>query len=234
MVSVYLGLGHFRSGLLWFPPLLVAVFVYAAIEFQFQRVERGLTEKEIVESSKNPEKTRKFREGPWKLAVWTAPVYVAAYLLIGDVFASMLPLMLSITWMGFAEWCYSAPLIKLRRSAGLQLGFTFLPIIGILSYFSGYNAAVDAAIRKPVEVTIERPKPLRPLVGNMLRTLEKGVLVLSETGSIQFTPWNQVEAIVNKKTYKPFRGVLCEWFSLCSSADRISNKPVQPTAGGGG
>lgn len=75
---------HFRSGLLWFPPLLGAVFVYAAIEYQFQRVERGLTEKEIVESSSNPEKLRKFRAGPWKTFVWMAPVYVVTYVLIGD------------------------------------------------------------------------------------------------------------------------------------------------------
>src|SRR5438445_12929946 len=60
---------HFRSGLLWFPPLLGLLFVYFAIEFQFQRVERGLTEKEITESSSNPERMRKFREGPWKLMV---------------------------------------------------------------------------------------------------------------------------------------------------------------------
>src|SRR3989304_6241901 len=111
---------HFRSGLLWFPPLLVAVLAYAAIEFQFQRVERGLTEKEIVESSSNPERMRKFREGPWKLVVWAAPVYVVSYFLIGDAFASLLPLMLAIVWMGFAEWCYSAPLIKQRRSRNLQ------------------------------------------------------------------------------------------------------------------
>ena len=64
---------HFRSGLLWFPPLLVGVLLYVAVEFQFQRVERGLTEKEIVESSSNPERMRKFREGPWKLVAWTAP-----------------------------------------------------------------------------------------------------------------------------------------------------------------
>src|SRR5919197_1500493 len=58
---------HFRSGLLWFPSLLGLIFLYVAIEFQFQRVERGLTEKEIIESSSNPVWTRKFREGPQKL-----------------------------------------------------------------------------------------------------------------------------------------------------------------------
>ena len=225
---------HFRSGVLWFPSLLLAVFVFSALEFQFQRVERGLTEKEIVESSSNPERMRKFREGPWKLLVWTAPVYAISFLLIGDALASVLPLTLSIVWMGFAEWCYSAPLIKLRRSQNIQVGFTFLPIIGILAFFSGYNAAIDAAARKPTAVTIERPQPLTPLRGNLLRTLDKGVLMLSDKGSVEFTPWNEVQTIVNKRSYEPFRGVLCEWFGRCISVDSTSNKPVQPTAGGGG
>ena len=166
--------------------------------------------------------------------VWIAPLYVLSYVLIGDAFASILPLMLAIVWMGFAEWCYSAPLIRLRRSREVQLGFTFLPIIGMLAFFSGYNAAIDAAVRKPAEVTIERGEQSAPLSGNVLRTLEKGILLLGKGNSIHFVPWDQVRTFQNKKPYKPFRGVLCEWFKLCSQAQRTSSKPVQPTAGGGG
>ncbi len=206
---------HFRSGFLWFPPLLGGVLLYAAFEFQFQRVERGLTEKEIVDASSNPEKMRKFREGPYKLAAWTAPVYVVIYILIGDLFASLLPLTASIVWMGFAEWCYSAPLIRLRRDKNLQMIFTFLPIFGIIAFFGGYNAAIDAATRKPTEVAIERSDPLPAISGNVLRTLDKGILLLNTSSSIQFIPWNQVKSVVNKKAYKPFRGVLCEWFKVC-------------------
>lgn len=199
---------HFRSGLLWFPPLLGVVLAYMAIEFQFQRVERGLTEQEIVESSSNPAAMRNLRQGPWKLVAWTAPVYIVAYVFIGDAFASLLPLMSSIAWMGFAEWCYAAPLIKQRRNKNLQLGFTFLPIVGILAYFNGYNAGVDAVVRKPIEVTVERLDPLTAVSGKNLRMIEKGVLLLNTNNSIQFIPWNQVVSIVNKKVYTPFRGVL--------------------------
>lgn len=206
---------HFRSGLLWFPPLLGGVLLYAAVEFQFQRIERGLTEKELVESSSNPEKMLKFREGPYKLAAWTAPVYVVIYILIGDLFASLLPWTASIVWMGFAEWCYSAPLIRLRRNKNLQIVFTFLPIFGIIAFLSGYNAAIDAATRKPTEVAIERSESHSAISGNVLRTLDKGILLLNTSNSIQFIPWNQVKSVVNKKAYKPFRGVLCEWFKVC-------------------
>lgn len=206
---------HFRSGILWFPPLLGVVLLNTAVEFQFQRIERGLTEKEIVESSSNPESMRKFREGPFKLVAWTAPVYVVIYILIGDLLSSFLPWAISIVWMGFAEWTYSAPLIRIRRNRDLQIFFTFLPIIGILSFFSGYNAAIDSATRKPIEVVIERSEQLPAISGNVLRTLDKGLLILSTNSFIQFIPWNQVKSVMNKKTYKPYRGLLCEWFNVC-------------------
>lgn len=217
---------HFRSGLLWFPPLLGGILIYAAVEFQFQRVERGLTEKEIVDSSSNPERMKKFRDGPLKLLAWTVPVYLVAYILIGDVFASVLPVMSAIAWMGFAEWCHSVPLIRQRRNKYVQLGFTFLPVIGILAFFNGYNAAVDAAVRKPTEITIERQEPLSVVSGNILRTLDKGILLLATNNAIQFIPWNQVKTVANKKAYTPFRGVLCEWFKQCAHMDITSNKPV--------
>lgn len=217
---------HFRSGLIWFPPLLYFIFVYIAIEFQFQRVERGLTESEIIGSSRNPDRMRKFREGPRKLVVWMAPLYVLSWILIGDAFASMLPWVLAILWMVFADWCYSSPLIRLRRSKGVQLGFTILPTVGILAFFSGYNAAVDAAVRKPVEVTIERTTSLGPVSGKVLRVLDKGFLLLGDNNSIRFIPWEQVQALQTKKTYRQFRGVLCEWFKRCQQSGGASNEPV--------
>ena len=223
---------HFRTGVLWFPYLFAFIFMYFAIEFQFQRVERGLSEQEIIENSKNPEKMKKFREGPWKLIKWTAPLAVFNYVLIGDVLSSALPLTLSIMWMGFAEWCYSAPLIQLRRSREAQAAFTFVPIIFILAFFSGYNAAVDAAIREPNPVNVTKSQSTSVLQGNLLREFDRGILLLSNNGHIFFVPWGEVQTIENGKAYKPFRGILCQWFRLCQEA--ASTKPVQPTAKGSG
>ncbi len=218
---------HFRTGLLWFPYLLTFVFMFFAVEFQFQRVERGLSEQEIIENSKNPEKTKKFREGPWKLIKWTAPLAIFNYILIGDIMSSILPLMFSIIWMGFAEWCYFAPLIQLRRNRESQTAFTFLPIIFILAFSSGYNAAVNTAIREPNKINVTRIQPLTSLQVNLLREFDRGILILSEDSKISFVPWGQVQTITNEKLYKPFRGVLCEWFQRCP--ENVSNKPIHPT-----
>ncbi|SDN39923.1 hypothetical protein SAMN04488516_10212 [Desulfonauticus submarinus] len=213
---------HFRTGVIWFPYLLAFVLMYFAVEYQFQRVEKGLTEQEIIESSKNPEKLKKFREGPWKLIKWTAPLAVFNYILIGDIMSSALPLMLSILWMGFAEWCYSAPLIKLRRSWESQAAFTFLPIIFILAFFSGYNAAVDASMRKPKQVIITFSQKSPHLKGKLLREFERGVFILNHNDHVTFIPWGQIKSIKTVEKYKPFRGILCEWFQICT--ETASNK----------
>ena len=72
---------HIRSALIWLPKTLFCFFIVFAIEFVNQRIERGLTEEEIIQSSKKPERLRKFRQGPVVLFRILAPVLVAGFLL---------------------------------------------------------------------------------------------------------------------------------------------------------
>jgi len=207
-----------------FSQLLVPVFLYFAVEFLIQRLEKGLTEQEIIESSKNPEKTKKFRESPWKLIKWIFLFAFFSYILLGDIYLSPaswdLPIMLSFVWLCFAEWTYSAPLIKLRRHCVLQAAFTFLPIIFILTFFLGYNAAVDAAVRKPKQVNITFTSQSPNLKGNLLREFERGVLIISDNDNLTFIPWTQIKSINTKEKYKPFfRGILCERFHICNNTN---------------
>lgn len=221
---------HFRTGVLWFPKLLAIILVYFAIEFQFKRVERGLTEDEIVGASTSPSKLKAFREGPQKLVKWIAPLAVLNYILIGDAYSSALPIMLSITWVAFADWCYSAPLIEMRRSRGAQVTFMFLPIVAILAFFSGYNAAVDGVSRDPVDIVIERGQA-SPINGRVLRTFERGVFILGDGNRFLLIPWEQVHAVHTEEPYAPFRGVLCEWFGHCASEKAPSNNALKSYLG---
>lgn len=222
---------HFRTGVLWFPKLLAIILAYFAIEFQFKRIERGLTEDEIVGASSSPSKLKAFREGPGKFIQWVAPLAVLNYILIGDAYSSMQPIMLSITWMAFAEWCYSVPLIQMRRSRDAHVAFTFLPIVVILAFFSGYNAAVDGASRDPVAVAIDNGQPTSPIKGRVLRTFERGIFILGDDNHFLLIPWDQVHAVHTEKPYTPFRGVLCEWFGRCASEKAASNHALKSDLG---
>ncbi|MFO1128458.1 MAG: hypothetical protein U1E66_08545 [Rhodospirillales bacterium] len=205
----------FHTGLLWFPRLLGLVFAYFVIEFQLQRVERGYTEQEIIQLSNNPERIRRFRESPYKAFAWLATLACFTWILCGDLITSVQPLCVAIVWFIFAKWCYSSPLIKMRRRIGVHRAFTLLPIIGSIAFFTGYNAAVDAAIRKPFDITIERQTPLVAVSGHLLRIFERGLLLVEDKQVISFVPWEQISAIHENTAYKPFRGVLCEWLNFC-------------------
>ena len=209
---------HIRTGLLWFPPLIGMAIAHFAIEFQFQRIEKGLTEEEIVSSAKNPKKMRKFREGPYKFFAQTGFLIAILSLMFGDIYASALPFALVMVWGTFANWCYSAPLIRLRRSQATQGAFVLIPAIMILAYFNGYSDASAAAYkeRMGIEISLASNRPV--VEGTFLRTIEAGILYLSEDTHVEFVPWNEIRSYRIADEYHPYLGVMCEWFNICKPA----------------
>ncbi len=191
---------HFSTALLWFPRLLALSLFYWAIQFQFQRVERGLTEQEIVQSSQNPKALRRFREGPYILVRWTALLGVVFWICFG---APLPSIFVAVAWIVFAEWCYSAPLIKLRRNKTVQLLFTFFPAIGFLAYFSGLNEGRTSRENAEPIVTIELATERSALNGKMLRILEGGVLILKDD-NVTYLRWDHIQTIKANKLPRYF------------------------------
>ena len=148
---------HFRTGAIWFPKLIACVILAVAFEFYFQRLERGFTEDEIVRNSKDPEATRRMRERPNRFLEWISPIGILLYVITGNsVIVSLMPYLISITWVSFASWCNSTPLIKLRRTEESRIAFFYLPIIFIIAFFSGYSAAISATMSEKNQVNIIR------------------------------------------------------------------------------
>ena len=217
---------HIRSALVWLPNALLGLFIGAAIEFLTQRIERGLTEEEIIQSSKNPERLRKFRASPVVLFRVTAPVVVASFVLLGDSFRAILPIVLMIVWSMVSEWATSAPLIRLRRNRTVMAAFHWLPIVFFLVFFVGYNKAADLASRNvphfKVKLTGEKP----PIEVNVLRYLDKGALIVQpSTKAVSLVGWSQIASIDAIEPYKPYTGLLGGWLNKKAA----SNKPMQPT-----
>lgn len=220
---------HFRTGILWFPPLLAAALFWVAVEYQIQLLEKGLTEDEIVETAKNPKKLKKFRDGPYKLLPWIMLLGCANFLLIGDAASAALPVGLSVLWLKFAEWCNSAPLIRQRRAVELKVAFTLIPVAVICAFFFGYNSAVTAAFKEPkvVEIELDSKRLLADL--KLLRVFEAGFLVLNSESYISFIPFDHVVEVRQKQKYMPYRGFLCEYFEVvCDDLESMSEKAEPP------
>lgn len=222
---------HIRTGLIWFPPFVGGFIFYMAWEFQVQRIEKGLTEDEIVSGSKDPEKTRKLREGPYKFFVWICILMVLSYILIGDIASSVPTVAFSVLWLIFADWCYSSPLIQLRRSEWVQFSFKFLPAAAILTYSAGYSSGTDAAFRHKNNITINVVGNDTAIEGAYLRGFESGMLYLAKDDKPTFIRWDSISSYAFEAPYSPYKGILCSWFDICpklpsksSSTNGASNK----------
>jgi hypothetical protein len=204
---------HIRSALLWLPNTILAIFLVLTFEYINQRVERGLTEEEIVNSSKNPEKLKKFRNGPALLFRIFAPAAIVGFLLMGDTYSSILPLALIITWTMLCEWLTNSPLIKLRRSEASILLFKVLPMVFFYVFFMGYNSSTSLAKTQKANFLIQTLSEKEPVKVSPLRYFDRGVLVLkTEINSIYLIPWSQITSIQAQEPYHQYTGVLGQWF----------------------
>ncbi len=206
---------HFRTGLIWAPPLLGAFIFYLAWEFQIQRIEKGLTEEEIVNSSKDPDKTRRFRERPYKFFLWVCVLWVLSYIFVGDVASSIPTVAFAILWLVFADWCYATPLIQLRRNERVQLLFKYLPAAAILAYAAGYSAGTDAAFRHKSSITISPVGNGTKIEGTYLRGFESGLLYLAKDDKPTFIRWDSISSYTFETPYTPYKGLICTWFDFC-------------------
>ena len=221
---------HVRSALVWVPNTLFAMFIGLSIEFINQRIERGLTEEEIIQSSKNPARLRKFRKGPSVLFRVFAPIAVGGFLLLGDLYRGIIPLALMVVWSMFSEWANGTPLIKLRRNGTAMALFHWLPIVFFIVFFMGYNNAADIASKSTpsLRVTLEGTTAQFEVSG--LRYLERGTLALDPTTKrITFLPWNQVRKLEFTETYKPYGGLLGGWLSQKAPSNKVAAPDRQET-----
>jgi len=222
---------HIRSALIWLPNTLFCFFIVIAIEFVNQRIERGLTEEEIIQSSKKPERLRKFRQGPAVLFRILAPVLVAGFLLIGDFYRGILPIALVVCWAMFSEWANNAPLIKIRRNETTQKLFHWLPIIFFLVFFWGYNNASDLASDEAprFKLTLSNIDPA--LEVNVLKHVEKGTLVIEpKTKKITFIPWAKVLNLEPIEPYRTYYGIFGKFLEINNNT--ASNKANSANAKG--
>jgi len=212
---------HFRTGLIWAPPLFGIFIFYLALEFQIQRIEKGLSEEEIVNSSKNPDKTRRFRESPYRFIIWFCVLAALTYILVGDIASSIPTVAFAVVWLVFADWCYAAPLIQLRRNEWIQFLFKYLPAAAILAYASGYSAGTDAAFRHRCSITINMVGNGAKIEGSYLRGFESGLLYLAKDDKPTFIRWDSLSSYTFDTKYTPYKGLLCSWFNFCP---KIKNK----------
>ncbi len=215
---------HVRSGLLWLPKVVTSFGVILIFEMLSQRIEKGMSEEELIQSSPNPEWTRRFRASPQKVLVYLSLLIVIVYIIAGDYFLGGLPVGLCVVWVTFSVWAQSPSRIVERRPIVIRLAIHLLPPIAVWLYFYGYSEAVR--LYQPgtplSHLTISGESEPESVV--LLRQLDKGLLIKEANNSVGFRPWIEVKKIETPGKYIPTRGVICSQFGVgCFSLETLSS-----------
>ncbi len=210
---------HVRSSLIWVPKVALGFLATMAFELLTQRIEGGLTEDEIIQSSPNPQRTRRFRDGPFIMGKITAIIGVISFLLFGELFISILFLSLVILWFAFSAWVNSHPRIQARRSRLALFLIHWVPAALIWLVFMGFSSAeaeVKANRNDPgAHVIYVGDNRGEPITGTILRTFDKGLLIVRPGEmNTSFLGWDEILRIENRRERRAFRGAFCEWFRI--------------------
>jgi hypothetical protein len=205
-----LGTSDFLKGWIrWYPlafGMLTGIFL---IKILIPRLENWKSEEEIIQSSSNPEATRKARFLPWRVFQYLGLLILLMPILFGENYISLGALGLGFLWARFIIWLLKgSPWQDFNSDALLFGGLAILSII-LIGFQAGFSALknVDSANLTTYK-SHENSQPLK-----VIRSFEQWTLV--STGSSEFS-WIQYESnamIHFTSERKPFIGLLCNYLN---------------------
>jgi hypothetical protein len=198
--------------LVWLPNAAISLAGLVIIELALKRLEHGMTEEEIIQSSSNPERTRKIRNSPTKMLYVVIVLMVATYVLFGSRFSFNLQLPLICLWFIFSAWVNSHPRIQESRPEYLRLIIHWVPPILIFLFFMGqnsFNGIADSAPEHLIKINNSKENAIE---ASVLRNLENGVLIYHhESKTFQFIGWSNIANIKHQYKKSYFRGILAKF-----------------------
>ncbi|WER46599.1 hypothetical protein CupriaWKF_03165 [Cupriavidus sp. WKF15] len=207
---------HVRDALLWVPLALTAFITYIYMELFTRRIEGGLTEEEIVRTSKNPERVARFRRLPYKFFVIIAIAIIFAHSLFGDAFAKGMWFAAPIMTFEIIRWAFSHTAVADSFHPEFRRALVVVLPISFFMYFFGYGKGIEQLAQKPnVQLILTDSSQVIPVT--ILRQLDKGILVKEAAGSAKFHPWEQVRMTSQAIDSTVERNRICRWFNVACS-----------------
>ena len=210
---LYFGLNdYFRLAAEWLPPVLAGLLVGVLLNEYFKRVEKGLTEGEIIATSKHPQRTRRFREAADRaLPILIVLVAVSDTILyfVGDMPRQRLlatwGVATPILWLALVNWYLRVPRLA-ARVAQIQIGYpviiTVVPMFIIGSFFYGlYSGAAGSRLYvRPVDAELVVADDSAAVCGRILFALKDHLLVQEASDStIIIFPMSAIQRITHRK-----------------------------------
>lgn len=213
---------HLRTGLVWASRLVPAVLLALVLDLVTRRIDRGLTEEEIIEASPDPEQARKKMYWPHKVLAYGSLAILTVWLITGVGRTPWLPAM--ICWIWFIVWVTKHPLVKARRSPAFWLFALLGPPLLMYFFSTGADDARSAMSRdSPVTAHIqscEGSVGACPVTkAGVLRSFQRWLLV-RDSSSVYWIRSDDVQRIdVSEEDRSSFSGLMCVFFAKCLSSE---------------
>ena len=216
---------HLRSWVVWLPFVITPVFLLLAHELLVSRLERGLTEEEIIESSRNPARVRRFRVGPKKAISIMALLLTLLWILFGEMFSHARAFAFPITWAIFAQWVFRHPRLDADYSSAIKNILTYIPAAFFFVFFLGASIAEAEMSHSSASHRIELATTAqgeRKTDVRLLRSFQDWILLRDENGKVTWVHLNDVTRIQMLKESEMFKGFACLYStSWCLSKARV-------------
>lgn len=170
---------HLRGSLTWIPNTLVIIFAVIAAELFFRRLEQGMTEEEIIQSSSTPEATARFR-GSVKYAI----IIITLLMIFKFILSIIYNIEFSyeeqhitsiIIWFLFHNFLFSHWRLVERTPKDFYLYSRWVPAILIFGIFSGMISADGIKEGGGTKYVFELEES--EIEGTLVRAFEKYYLI---------------------------------------------------------
>lgn len=212
---------HMRTGLVWLPTAIITVAIVTIIEFLTIRIEGGRTEEEIINQSANPSRIWKIRNSPYIFLGIMGPIAVLFWILFGDIyFSQTLYFGLTVCWVTLSIWILVHPVLKTRYSKLFKVLFVSWPLIPLVFFYQGKQAANEELIMDTPshQIQITTKTTTSVIKARIIRSYGDWLLVLTLPDPELKNPprivWLKMDNIdrITVIEKKIFPGVLC-WVS---------------------
>jgi len=185
---------HIKSALIWVPPAAATCFIFIAIEILTQRIERGMTEEEIIVTAPRPRLTYYVRKSPGYLFLAGSIFCVGAKLYGFPVPLVLLITSINVLWIIASSKLFTPPRLKDKYPTIFRNTFRLIPVVVLSVWYLGYSGAESSVANNYTARCLfltgvnEKSFPVIPL-----RSFDKVMLVWHQKSkTYEFVPWQSI------------------------------------------
>ena len=215
-----------QSWLLWLPFVIIASALLLTYDLFITRVERGMTEEEIIANSSHPRFFGWFRKSPYVFIAIFSFLGFILWVLFGEIFHGGLIFGAPIIWFIFVGWSLNHIAMNNRFSEFTKSLIFWVPPVMFISFFWGFHLADSTRVvpsmshRLVVDITDSKTETIHV---ELVRAFEVWLLVRDEDWQLSWLRLDRVRRIEPLERTSRFQGLACmfssRWCLLQSSVE---------------